>query len=672
MKRIMLFFAAFCLLAVTTSWAAPAATLTGDIITSGPWVDVRAFANVSTAKVYAKTNNRPLHITKAVSCHALSFDGVEVDIISGGTINNSGTVSGLGNFHAGLARVFVGSGPVSGLQKALPEWWTTNATPGTTDMSAAWQAALNTMAPVYLQKTTYLVGDVSYSGRVYVYGAGGRGISDNTTVRLKAGAAHILTAGFVSTVAGDDPATVTGGEIAGIKFDGQSQVATALVFIATTSHCNIHDCSFQSLQGRGLSLQRVMESRVDGNLFRDVGVYGSGALAIEAVTPTGYLPGDCNNLHIEQNTFAQISGSPIWVSNTGNLDACWISRNKLEYDGVPTWTNAGNTPVIALGQVGRISLTENMLANYSASNNNFGTMIQISAGGGSVHVSGNKLYQCSGIFIDQRGGTVTEDDNTNASDNALTYAYSSFAYQHYGDSIRWINTSGAAMDYPYTTAPSPLDTFMPAINSRSLTTQNIVIDAAALSPTHGVKTVTSGGTFDEFAILNLGAYFDYPNMAMLSVSVRVKAPADSSVQLYVDATGYANTSVPSASGWMWVTWNIQKSALTSSSVAKLYATNVNGILFDGAIIRKLHSVTGSITWDPPSIAAGSGATSSGVTVTGAAVGDQAVVAYSNGTLGGMQATAYITATDNAVIRLDNNTGISVDLSSGTWTVRVFK
>lgn len=43
---------------------------------------------------------------------------------------------------AGRYAIFAGTGTITGLQKALPDWWTTNATPGTTDMTSAFTAAL--------------------------------------------------------------------------------------------------------------------------------------------------------------------------------------------------------------------------------------------------------------------------------------------------------------------------------------------------------------------------------------------------------------------------------------------------------------------------------------------------------------------------------------------------
>ncbi|HUY68253.1 MAG TPA: DUF2793 domain-containing protein [Alphaproteobacteria bacterium] len=80
---------------------------------------------------------------------------------------------------------------------------------------------------------------------------------------------------------------------------------------------------------------------------------------------------------------------------------------------------------------------------------------------------------------------------------------------------------------------------------------------------------------------------------------------------------------------------------------------------------------GTLSWDPGAITSGAGLTSSSVTVTGAALGDLAIVAAPYD-LQGISATAYVSASDTAKIQLANLTGSSVTLGSGTWRVRVVK
>lgn len=80
---------------------------------------------------------------------------------------------------------------------------------------------------------------------------------------------------------------------------------------------------------------------------------------------------------------------------------------------------------------------------------------------------------------------------------------------------------------------------------------------------------------------------------------------------------------------------------------------------------------GTLSWNPGAIANAAGATSSAITVTGAALGDLVIVAAPYD-LQGITATAYVSASNTVKIQLANLTGGSVTLGSGTWRARVIK
>jgi peptidoglycan/xylan/chitin deacetylase (PgdA/CDA1 family) len=80
---------------------------------------------------------------------------------------------------------------------------------------------------------------------------------------------------------------------------------------------------------------------------------------------------------------------------------------------------------------------------------------------------------------------------------------------------------------------------------------------------------------------------------------------------------------------------------------------------------------GTVTWDPGSLDNGAGETSVAITVTGAALGDFAMVAAPYD-LQGITATAYVSAPNTVKIRLQNGTGGIIDLASGVWKVKVIK
>lgn len=79
----------------------------------------------------------------------------------------------------------------------------------------------------------------------------------------------------------------------------------------------------------------------------------------------------------------------------------------------------------------------------------------------------------------------------------------------------------------------------------------------------------------------------------------------------------------------------------------------------------------ALTWAPPSLADGAGATSAAITITGAAFGDTVTVGAPCD-LQGIVCTGYVSAADTALIRLQNGTGGTIDLASGDWKVTVAK
>ncbi|MDD3371113.1 MAG: DUF2793 domain-containing protein [Alphaproteobacteria bacterium] len=130
-------------------------------------------------------------------------------------------------------------------------------------------------------------------------------------------------------------------------------------------------------------------------------------------------------------------------------------------------------------------------------------------------------------------------------------------------------------------------------------------------------------------------------------------------------TGFAGSIAGYYGGW---------SIKTPKAGWTVWAQNSNRLLyFSGSAWELLATpqVDGTLSWTPGTVAAGSGVSSAAVTVSGAALGDLALVAAPYN-LQGLQATAYVSAPNTAIIRLSNSTGAGVSLASGTWRVRIVK
>ncbi|CAI6073625.1 hypothetical protein [Cohnella sp. JJ-181] len=96
-----------------------------------------------------------------------------------------------------------------------------------------------------------------------------------------------------------------------------------------------------------------------------------------------------------------------------------------------------------------------------------------------------------------------------------------------------------------------------------------------------------------------------------------------------------------------------------------------GTTFPGGVNGLGVSLVASATFDPSSLVDGAGVTSSPIMVPGAAFGDFVQVAAPYD-LQDITATAYVSAANTVEIRLQNESGATVDLASGKWRVLVLK
>lgn len=96
------------------------------------------------------------------------------------------------------------------------------------------------------------------------------------------------------------------------------------------------------------------------------------------------------------------------------------------------------------------------------------------------------------------------------------------------------------------------------------------------------------------------------------------------------------------------------------------ASWLNGVNF--ATYNRL--LTGSGSYDPISLVDGAGTTTT-VNTSGAEIGDFALASFTNSTQG-IILHASVTSTNTVTVRLQNETGSTLDLASGTLAVLVIK
>lgn len=98
-----------------------------------------------------------------------------------------------------------------------------------------------------------------------------------------------------------------------------------------------------------------------------------------------------------------------------------------------------------------------------------------------------------------------------------------------------------------------------------------------------------------------------------------------------------------------------------------FETSFSDLALDGNILAT-GVFNGTATLNPSSLVDGAGETLT-ITVTGAALGDYAIVAAPYD-LQGISVTAYVSAANTVSVRLQNESGSTVDLASGTWKAKV--
>ena len=122
------------------------------------------------------------------------------------------------------------------------------------------------------------------------------------------------------------------------------------------------------------------------------------------------------------------------------------------------------------------------------------------------------------------------------------------------------------------------------------------------------------------------------------------------------------------------TWMAEDLDLGTDTTSKTHA--VGGSIPGHQISLSTFSTAGasgtasSATWDPSTVSNGA-STSTTVTVAGAALGDFCLVSFSLD-LQGAILTAYVSSANTVTVNLANLSGASLNLSSGTVKVLVFK
>lgn len=204
---------------------------------------------------------------------------------------------------------------------------------------------------------------------------------------------------YLVRFAGDN-SLVSGCSIENIILNGDSTIAegsvtgkivNSLLVIYKQNFFTVKNCGFINNQSKAISLQTVMESYIQNNVFRRCGSPSTGAIYFE-----NYIDSEannCNNIHIDHNTFGYNSGNWITSNTKPNLDTIWIEENKFEYDG--TWiVNNNSCAAIKLYETARVFINNNSFFGFELDNNNYMRCIHLVSGIGPISINNNLMGDC--------------------------------------------------------------------------------------------------------------------------------------------------------------------------------------------------------------------------------------------------------------------------------------
>lgn len=174
--------------------------------------------------------------------------------------------------------------------------------------------------------------------------------------------------------------------------------------------------------------------------------------------------------------------------------------------------------------------------------------------------------------------------------------------------------------------------------------------------TNGQLVIGSTGADPVLAALTEGEAIDVTNAAgSITIACKDASTSNKGVTVYSGSTkALAGTDTASA----------MTPADVAAKDAQERTMGTTNVVED---LSYLPPVT--FTWDPGSLDDGVGETSSAITVPGATLGGVAVQAIAPYDLQGITLNAWCDATNSCKARLQNETGGTIDLASGTWVMQ---
>lgn len=173
-----------------------------------------------------------------------------------------------------------------------------------------------------------------------------------------------------------------------------------LIEIYYCSLVKIFNCGFGRTNGNALNLKTVMETVIENSFFRACGSEDKDVIYFDNYDEEP--SNNCNNIHIQNNTFGYNSGNLIGSNLLPNIDVLWINGNKFEYDGTKVNSNTTEKSVINLYGLERSYIFNNTFYGFSEENNKYTSTISLGStlfNQGTVTIKNNKFSECFGNWL---------------------------------------------------------------------------------------------------------------------------------------------------------------------------------------------------------------------------------------------------------------------------------
>ena len=219
-----------------------------DAVFKGPSIDSRAYSTLALADAAATSAGKQLVISTVYTTVPATLSAPAVKILPGGKLNGSGSVVITGQFE-GSDGCFGANQAVTGLKEAWPDWWTTNAVPGTTDMTNAIQKAVAAANRVKLSAGVYSSDLITLRSQLNITGAG-KGITilrrkaafTNSLLFYSGDATNRLVGLSISDLTIDGTNSALGGAAVYVSYFGRAYIPegeTATQTVSTISNCEL-------------------------------------------------------------------------------------------------------------------------------------------------------------------------------------------------------------------------------------------------------------------------------------------------------------------------------------------------------------------------------------------------------------------------------------------------